>query len=69
MKQIKAKDIRDLAPEQLETKVEELRRELLHLRLRASTSQIASYPSDKNKLECSIACVLTVLQQKKGGVA
>lgn len=69
MKQIKAKDIRDLMPEQLETKVEELRRELLHLRLRAATTQIASYSSDKSKLEGSIACALTVLRQKRGRVA
>jgi ribosomal protein L29 len=69
MKQTKTKDIKDLMPEQLEVKVEELRRELLHLRLRAATSQIASYPSDKVKLERSIACVLTVLRQKRGRVA
>lgn len=69
MKQIKAKDIKDLMPEQLEAKVEELRRELLHLRLRAATTQVAAYSSDKGKLEGSIACALTVLRQKRGRVA
>lgn len=69
MKQTKAKDIRALMPEQLDTKIEELRRELLHLRLRAATTQIASYSSDKVKLEGSIACVMTVLREKRGRVA
>lgn len=65
MKQVHREDLKDLTPEQLDLKAEELRRELLQLRLRAATSQVVSFASDQRKLKRSIACVLTESNERR----
>lgn len=59
------KELRELAPEQLEVKVDEWRRKLLELRLNASTTHIKTFSSDQKKLKSAIARALTHLREKQ----
>lgn len=63
MKQYKD-EFAHLDPQQLALKVDELRRELLTLRLQVATAPAKDFPSRKRTLRRSIACGLTLLQQK-----
>jgi ribosomal protein L29 len=65
MKQLKNSDIRALPLEQLVAKADELRRDLLELRLKSATSHVKSFSSDQKKLKKSIAQVLTHISQKQ----
>jgi ribosomal protein L29 len=57
-------EFKQMTKEQLEMKIEELRRELLTLRLKVATQPVKSLPSDKKFLRRSIACGLTLLAQR-----
>ena len=48
---------------ELELKIEELRRELFKLRLSAATSHVKSFPSQQKELRRAIARTLTHLRQ------
>lgn len=71
MKQIKAEEFRSLNTEQLDAKIDELRRKQLELRLQVVTQHVANYATVKNALQKSVACALTVRhqlqEQKEGG--
>lgn len=56
--------LRQMDVSQLMTEVDNLRRELLTLRLNAKTSHVKSYPSMKKALEKGIARALTHARQK-----
>lgn len=58
-------EFRTLDVQQLEIKIEEMRRELLKLRLSASTTHAKSFASDKNKLKKELSRALTVLREKQ----
>jgi ribosomal protein L29 len=62
-KQLKG-ELRNLAPQQLAAKIEEMRRELFALRLNAARGHVKSFPSTQKTLKRSIACGLTLLRQK-----
>jgi len=57
--------LRALTADKLELRVEELRREQFHLRLRVANTHIKSFPSDQRKLKYEIARTLTILSQKQ----
>jgi ribosomal protein L29 len=57
-------ELKQMSRGQLEVKLDELRRELLTLRLQAATSPVKAWPSTKRALRRSIACGLTFLRQK-----
>ncbi len=57
-------DYRGLGPDELQEKIEGLRRELFSLRLNASTAHVKDY-SQFGKLRKSIARALTYLNQKR----
>ena len=54
-----------MTPVQLESKIEELRRQLFTLRLNATTAHVKSFASDKNKLRKAVAQALTFARQKE----
>lgn len=58
-------ELKQLPIDQLELKLDELRRELLTLRLQSATTNVKSFSSQKGKLRYAIACGLTFLKQKK----
>lgn len=59
-----SKEIRDLAPSEIETKLREAREQLLHLRLRKQTGQVEK-THEIRVLRKDIARLETVLNQKK----
>jgi len=60
----KQNELHAMTPTKLEMRVEELRREMLKLRLNSITAPSKSFASIKNQLKKDIARALTVLQQK-----
>ncbi len=64
MDRLKNNELHVLTFEQLQVKLNELRRDLLELRLKSATTHVKSFPSDKRTLERSIAQVLTCMRQK-----
>jgi ribosomal protein L29 len=60
----KRDELKTMSEQTLETRVDELRRELFKLRLNAATSPSKSFASIKNGLKKDIARTLTMLQQK-----
>lgn len=69
MKPIKAEEFRSLTKEQLDTRIDELRRKQLELRLQVVTQHVANHATIKQALKKSVACALTVRHQleKEGG--
>lgn len=64
VKEIK-EEFKQLSTDNLEARIDELRRELLTLRLQAATTPIKSLHSKKHGLRYAIACGLTFLNQKR----
>lgn len=58
-----AEELKNLSHQELDSKVEELRRELFSLRLQAVTSPVKDHTQYK-KLRRKIACALTIRKQK-----
>ena len=58
-----AKELRELSPEQLDTKLQELRRELFNLRFQHSINQLYN-PHKITEVKRDIARVMTVLREK-----
>lgn len=58
-------ELRNAPREQLEAKVVEFRKELLMLRLQASTAPVKDFAARKTAFRRLIACGLTFLNQKK----
>jgi ribosomal protein L29 len=58
-------ELKQMSLEQLELKLEELRRELFKLRLNAATSHVKSFSSTKTTLRRAIACALTRIREHK----
>ena len=56
-------ELKPMTPQQLELKIEELRRELFKLRLNAATAHVKSFPSQQRELRRAIARTLTHLRQ------
>ena len=65
---MKAHTLRDLSPDELEAKSEELREQLLKLRFQQTTGQIES-PQMLRGVRKDIARVMTILREKELGVA
>lgn len=61
---MKAKDIRELSPTEIDTKLRENREALLQLRLRKNTGQIER-PHELRALRKDIARLETILTEKK----
>ena len=59
-----AKEIRDLSPDEITTKLRETREQLLQLRLRKNTGQVEK-PHLLREYRKDIARLETILQQKK----
>ena len=58
-----AKELRELSPEQLDSKLQELRRELFHLRFQHAINQLDN-PHKISEVKRDIARVMTVLREK-----
>ena len=58
-----AKELRELSPEQLGTKLQELRRELFNLRFQHAINQLDN-PHKITEVKRDIARVMTVLREK-----
>ncbi len=65
---MKAKDIRELSPTEIETKLRETREALLQLNLRKHTGQIER-PHELRALRKDIARMETILTEKKTAAA
>ncbi len=65
---MKADTLRELSPDELEAKSEELREQLLKLRFQQTTGQIES-PQMLRGVRKDIARVMTILREKELGVA
>ncbi|MBL9200382.1 MAG: 50S ribosomal protein L29 [Opitutaceae bacterium] len=61
-----AKEIRELSPAEINTKIKEKRDELLQLRLRKNTGQVEK-PHMFRALRKDIARLLTILNEKQRG--
>ena len=61
---MKAVEIRGMTPAELETKLEELKKELFNLRFQHATNQLTN-PGKIADVKKDIARVMTVLQEKK----
>jgi len=64
---IKNNDLRALNVQELQLKADELKRELLKLRLNAATTHVKAFSSVKQQLRKDIARLLTVLHEKHQG--
>ncbi len=64
---MKADTLRDLSPDELEAKSEELREQLLKLRFQQTTGQIES-PQMLRGVRKDIARVMTILRERELGV-
>ena len=58
-----AKELRELSPEQLDSKLQELRRELFNLRFQHAINQLDN-PHKITEVKRDIARVMTVLREK-----
>jgi large subunit ribosomal protein L29 len=58
-----AKELRELSPEQLDAKLQELRRELFNLRFQHAINQLDN-PHKITEVKRDIARVMTVLREK-----
>ena len=58
------KELKQLNAQELVSKVDSLRRELLTLRLSSATSHVKSFSSQQRALKKAIACGLTYLREK-----
>jgi len=56
-------EMKSMEERELKTKIEDLRRELISLRLQAATSPIKDFAARKDVLRRAIACGLTLLNQ------
>jgi large subunit ribosomal protein L29 len=65
---MKAKDIRELSPAEIETKLRDAREQLLNLRLRKQTGQVEK-THEIRVLRKDIARLETILTQKKTAAA
>lgn len=65
MEEILNSELKSMTPEQLKAKENELRSELLQLRLRSASSPVKSFATDQRKLKQAIARVLTWARQKE----
>jgi len=65
---MKSKDIRELAPAEIQTKLREAREQLLQLRLRKQTGQVEK-THEIRVLRKDIARLETILTQKKAQTA
>ena len=63
---MKLKEIRELTPNELASRKQELRQELFHLRIQQQSGQLEK-PSLLRSLRREVAQVETVLTQKKAG--
>ncbi len=62
---MKAKEVRAMTPEQLEAKLQELKKDLFHLRLQHATNQLEN-PGKIADVKKDIARVKTILVEKSG---
>lgn len=65
MKTLNNNELRALGFEQLSLKIDEFRRDLLELRLKAATEHIKSFSSDQKKLKRAVAQVLTHIRLRQ----
>ena len=65
MNQLSNQELRGMTSEQLTEKMEEMRRNLLELRLNAATSHIKTFSSDQRTMKRAVARILTHLHQKQ----
>ncbi|MEW7976117.1 MAG: 50S ribosomal protein L29 [Candidatus Sedimenticola endophacoides] len=65
---MKASELREKSPSELEESLLELRKEQFNLRMQQSTGQLAR-PSEVNRVRKEIARVKTVLNEMKAGEA
>ncbi|MGE9297125.1 MAG: 50S ribosomal protein L29 [Puniceicoccales bacterium] len=65
---MKAKDIRELSPEELNKKLRESREELVNLRVRKQVGQVEN-PSQLRIIRREIARIQTILKQKEAASA
>ncbi len=65
---MKASDLREKSPAELEETLLELRKEQFNLRMQQGTGQL-SRPSEVNRVRKEIARVKTVLNEKRAGEA
>ena len=63
---MKARDVRELSPDELHTKERELVEALFHLRLRRATSQLPN-PMKVRETRRDLARVKTVLRERRAG--
>jgi large subunit ribosomal protein L29 len=63
---MKARDVRELSPDELHAKERELVEELFHLRLRRATSQLPN-PMKVRETRRELARVKTVLRERRAG--
>ncbi len=59
-----SQEMKNMSAEQLRSAVDEMRRELFHLRLKSATAHVKTFASDRRKLKGAIARGLTYLNQK-----
>lgn len=65
MKNLNKSELQDLTFEQLHMKMDECRRDLLELRLKAATTHVKSFSSDQKNLKRAVAQILTFMRQKQ----
>jgi large subunit ribosomal protein L29 len=65
---MKAKEIRELTPDQLDDELAKLKKEQFNLRFQVATGQLGS-PARIRQVRRDIARVKTIAQQKKRGVS
>lgn len=58
-------ELKGMKKDALEAKIDEMRRDLLTLRLQAATTPIKTFSSTKRGLKRAIACGLTYLHQQE----
>ena len=61
---MKANEVRKLSPEELETKLADLKKDLFFLRMQHATNQLDN-PTRINQVKKDIARVKTILRQKQ----
>jgi ribosomal protein L29 len=63
---MKVKEVRELAPEEVDIKVVQLRRQLLEMKMQLHTNPGAVKPTELGKLRKTVARLLTVQQERRG---
>ena len=61
---LKAKEIRDMTPEERSTKLKELKEELMHERGTSAMGGSSPSPGKIRQIRMSIAKILTIMQEK-----